>query len=106
MTSLILTRLGLNKEWNEKTNSPMFKRKEVEEKGELNSIFYKRKDGEYSIPSVKFFTNMGADAQLETILQTREFQYDVSSPRCNLYIIKWLFLIKYKILSIDIQKKI
>ena len=82
MTALILTRLGLNKEWNQQTNSPLFKRKEVEEKKENKSFFYKRIDGEVNIPSVKFFTNLDEDLQLETIFQGREFQYDVASPRC------------------------
>jgi len=81
MTVLILTRLGLNKEWNEKTNSPMFKRKEVEEKKEDVSFFFKRKQGELDIPSVKFFTNIDVEVQLESIFQSKEFQYDVSSPR-------------------------
>ena len=81
MTVLILTRLELNKEWNEKTNSPMFKRKEVEEKKEDVSFFFKRKQGELDIPSVKFFTNIDVEVQLESIFQSKEFQYDVSSTK-------------------------
>lgn len=81
LTTLILTRLGLNKEWNEKTNSPLFKRKEVEESKENASFFFKRKLGELNIPSVRFFTNLDVEIQLETIFQSKEFQYEVSSPR-------------------------
>lgn len=81
MTALILTRLGLNKEWNDRTMSPLFKKKEVEELKESRIFFYKRKEGEKHIPSVKFFTNVDVEQQLETIFQSKEFQYDISSPR-------------------------
>lgn len=81
MTSLILTRMGLNKEWDNQSNSPLFKRKEIEEKNEYSSFFYKRKEREKNKPTVNFFTNIGALTQLETILQTREFHYEISSPR-------------------------
>lgn len=81
LTTLILTRLGLNKEWNEKTNSPLFKRKEVEESKQNETFFFKRKLGELNIPSVRFFTNLDVEIQLDTIFQSKEFQYEVSSPR-------------------------
>jgi len=50
MTVLILTRLELNKEWNEKTNSPMFKRKEVEEKRRMHLFSSKENKGNSTFP--------------------------------------------------------
>ena len=85
LTTLILTRLGLNKEWNEKTNSPLFKKKEVEESKENVTFFFKKKLGELNIPTVRFFTNLDVEIQLDTIFQSKEFQYEVSSPRYPCY---------------------
>lgn len=94
MTALILTKLGLKKEWNEKTHSPLFKRKEVEEKNENSALFFKRKEEEISKPTVKFFTNVEAESQIEAILQSKEFQFDISSPRCKIFLFCLITILK------------
>ena len=87
---MVLAKLSITLE-KRMDNSMSYSRKSIfkkEVKQDSCKYFYGVERNGSTYPSVEFVTDLSAEHQINQILEEKEFQFEIASPRCNIFFLQ------------------